>query len=174
MTDPGWNPQQPYGNPYGHQQPYGQPPQQPYGQAPHQPYGQQPYGQPTQPPFAPQQPFVQLGPPVNPNDERTYAMAAHLGQLILGLFAPLITYLMYKDRSQYIRWHSAQSLNFAITGCLYMLAMMVVSVITFGFGFLLFLPLAALEIVFLVIAGVAANRGEWYRYPQWLAIPMVS
>ncbi|WP_106398204.1 DUF4870 domain-containing protein [Actinocorallia populi] len=153
----------PYGNPYGHQQPYGQ---QPYGHQP--PYGQQ------QPPFAPPQAFVQTGPPVAPGDERTYAMAAHLGQLILGVFAPLLTYLLYKDRSQYIRWHSAQGINFAITGFVYMMAGLFLSVITFGIGLLLFLPLAALEIIFLILAGVAASRGEWYRYPQWLALPMVS
>lgn len=159
----------PYGNPYGHQQPYGQQP----------PYGQ-PYGHPAQPPhvpqppFAPQQPFVQAGPPVNPGDERTYAMAAHLGQLVLGFLAPLITYLLYKDRSQYIRWHSAQAINFALTGFVYAMATLFLSAITFGIGFLLFLPLAALEVVFLVMAGVAANRGEWYRYPQWLALPLVS
>jgi len=168
MTDPGWNPQQPYGNPYGQQPPHGQQP--PYGQPP---YGQQPYAQPTPPPFS-QQPFVQAGPPVNPTDERTYAMVAHLGQLVVGFFAPLLTYLMYKDRSQYIRWHSAQALNFSITSFLYVMAVMFVSVVTFGIGFLLFIPLAALEVVFLVMAGVAANRGEWYRYPQWLAVPMVS
>ncbi len=163
MTDP-------YGNPYGQQQPYGN--QQPYGQQP--PYGQ-PYGQPAPPPHAPQpHPFVQAGPPVNPGDERTYAMAAHLGQLILGFLAPLLTYLLYKDRSQYIRWHSAQGINFALTGFVYAMATLFLSAITFGIGFLLFLPLAALEIVFLVLAGVAANRGEWYRYPQWLALPLVS
>lgn len=160
MTDPGWNPQQPYGNPYGHQQPYGQPPQQPYGQ--------------PVPPPVPQQPFVQLGPPVNPSEERTYAMAAHIGQLVVGFIAPLLTYLLYKDRSQYIRWHSVQALNFSITCFIYVLVLTVVTVITFGIGVLLFLPLAAVEIIFLVMAGVAANRGEWYRYPQWLAFPLVS
>jgi len=169
MTDPGWNPQQPYGNPYGHQQPYGQPPQQPYGQPP-----QQPYGQPVPPPVPQQQSFVQLGPPVDPSEERTYAMAAHLGQLIVGFIAPLLTYLLYKDRSQYIRWHSVQALNFSITCFIYVLALTFVSVITFGLGLLLFLPLIALEIVFMVMAGVAANRGEWYRYPQWIAFPLVS
>ncbi len=166
----------PYGNPYG-QQPYGQQPhgQQPYGQQP--PYGQPtppPYGQPTPPPYLPQQPFVQAGPPVSPEDERTFSMVAHLGQILLSFVAPLLVYVIYKDRSQYIRWHSSQALNFAITGFIYTMGVLFISLLTFGLGFLLFIPLGIIELVYLVQATVAANRGEWFRYPGWLALPMVN
>ena len=56
--------------------------------------------------------------PLSPSDERTWAMFAHLSILInlisgfLGLLAALIIYLVYKDRSRYVAYHSLQSLFF--------------------------------------------------------------
>lgn len=155
MSNPGWDPQQPYGQ----QPPYGQPG---YGQG----------WQPTQPPFPPQHGYG--GPSVSPSDERTWSVIAHLGQFVVGVFAPLITYLMYKDRSQFVRWHSVQSLNFGITAVIYSMGAAVIALITCGVGLLLFVPLVIVQVVYLILAGIAASRGEWYRYPKALAIPMVS
>jgi len=153
------------------QQGYGQqPPQQGYGQQPpQQGYGQQPpqgYGQQQGVgPGAPQG-------PVSPSDERTWSMLAHLGTIIIGFLAPLITYLMYKDRSQFVKTQSAESLNFQIT----MLIAYVVAWIATGitFGLLFFLPMIVWvgNLVFVIIAGMAANKGENYRYP--FSIRMVS
>jgi uncharacterized Tic20 family protein len=168
MTDQ--TPQQPsFDKPQGApQQPpaYGQtpPPQQAYGQAP-----QQGYGQPG--PGAPQG-YGQQGAPVSPSDERTWSMIAHIGTIIVGILAPLVTYLIYKDRSQFVKTQSAESLNFQIT----MLIAYVVSWILTGvtLGLLFFLPAIVwvVNLVFVIMAGVAANKGENYRYP--FSIRMVS
>lgn len=178
-------PQQPAGPPpgaqgappaYGQpQQGYGQqPPQQGYGQQPQQGHPQQGYGQPQQ--GYGQQPGYGPGPgpggPVSPSDERTWAMLAHLGTILLGWIAPLVTYLMYKDRSQFVKVQSAESLNFQITMIIAYLISGVLTAITLGFASILFLAVYAVHVIFAVIAGIAANKGENYRYP--FAIRLVS
>jgi uncharacterized Tic20 family protein len=177
-------PQQPAGPPaggpqgappaYGQQPPpqqgYGQqPPQQPYGQ-PQQQYGQQPpqgYGQ--QPGYAP---GPGAGGPVSPSDERTWSMLAHLGTILIGFLAPLITYLMYKDRSQFVKVQSTESLNFQITMLIAYVVAWIVTGITFGLLFFLPIIVWVANLVFVIMAGMAANKGENYRYP--FAIRMVS
>ncbi|WP_067974260.1 DUF4870 domain-containing protein [Nocardiopsis trehalosi] len=155
----GWpqsGPQTPYGQqPYqqSHQQPYGG--QQQYGQ---QQYGQQPYGAPGQ----------QGGP--SSSDDRTMAMLAHIGGAVVGFILPLILYLVKKDDSPYVRYHAAQALNFQI--------MMVIGYVIAGaltliiIGYLLWLVLWVGGLVFGILAGMAANRGEWYKYP--VTIPAVN
>lgn len=53
--------------------------------------------------------------PLNPADERTWAMLAHLSVLInlvtgyVGVLVPLGIYLVFKDRSRYVAFHALQS-----------------------------------------------------------------
>jgi uncharacterized Tic20 family protein len=172
MTDQ--TPQQPsFDKPQGGQQPPQQPQQAPYGQAPppQQGYGQQPpqgYGQPG--PGAPQG-YGSAG-AVSPSDERTWSMIAHIGTIIIGIIAPLITYLVYKDRSQFVKTQSAESLNFQITILIAYVLSWIIAGVTFGLLF--FLPgiVWVVNLVFVIMAGIAANKGENYRYP--FSIRMVS
>jgi uncharacterized Tic20 family protein len=183
MTDP--TPQQPsFDKP---QQPPQPPPQQPgygqappaqggYGQQPPQAYGQQPYGQ------QPQQQYGQPGPgapqgygtagAVSPQDERMWSMLAHIGTILIGVIAPLITYLMYKDRSAFVKQQSAESLNFQITMLIAYVVSWIVAGITFGLLFFLPILVWVANLVLVIIAGMAANKGENYRYP--FALRMVS
>jgi uncharacterized Tic20 family protein len=112
--------------------------------------------------------------PVSPSDERLWGMLAHLGQLLFAFVAPLVIYLIYKDRSQFIRHHSAQALNFAVTGVVYWVVLTLVTIITCGVGAILLVALAIAELVYLILAAVAANRGEWYTYPKFVAFPMFT
>ena len=174
MSDP-YAPQPSY-DPYGQQQPgYGQPQQPDYGQqpgygAPQQGYGQPPapqqpvYGQ--QPGYPQQQPGYGPpagGVPLNPAEEKQWAMFAHLGG-ILGILPSLIIYLIYKDRGPFIKDQSQEALNFQITALIGYVALAVVAVILpipIPLNVLLWIGV----IVFSVIGGMAANRGEAYRYP---------
>jgi uncharacterized Tic20 family protein len=173
VSDPGWQPPE---DPYGQQPPYGGQ-QPPYGgQQP--PYGGQqvPYGQ--QPPYGGQPPHGGYGQPgltpVSPSDERLWGMLAHLGQLLFAFLAPIVIYVIYRDRSQFIRHHAAQALNFAVTCLIYWTIGAVLTVITCGVGVVLLVALAVAELVFLIIAAVAANKGEWYTYPPFVAFPMFT
>jgi uncharacterized Tic20 family protein len=103
--------------------------------------------------------------PVSESDERTWAMLGHLGGILISFVAGLIVYLVYKDRSQYLKEQGAEALNFQIT---MVIASLVAGVlVAVSFGLLFFLPFAVwvVQIAFGIIAGLAANKHENYRYP---------
>jgi len=123
-------------------------------------------------------------PPLSPSDERTWAMLAHLSVLLnlvtgmLGPVAALIIYLVFKDRSRYVAYHSLQSLIFQLIawvggGVLVGIAAAlagVLSAVVIGLlcwpsvAVLALLPLAAL--VYGVIGGIQCSQGQDFRY--WL------
>lgn len=107
------------------------------------------------------------GPPpqtMSPADERLWATLVHLGGLFFGFLAPLIGYLVLKDRGPFVRAHTATALNFQLTLLIVMIAGGILSIVLIGF--LIMFAAYVLNIVFCIIAAVKANRGEWYRYPM--------
>ena len=153
MTDtPPSQPNDPQGSGWGQQQPgQGQPG---YGQQqPGQPgYGQQPgYGGP--------QPVQ----PMRPEDEKLWATLIHVGGILLSFVAPLVGYLVLKDRGPFVREHSRVALNFQLT---MVIAYVIGGATSFlGIGVLITFAAWALSIIFGIIAALAANRGEYYKYP---------
>ncbi len=122
--------------------------------------------------------------PLSPSDERTWAMLAHLSVLLnlvtgmLGPVAALIIYLVFKDRSRYVAYHSLQSLIFQLIawvggGVLVGIAAALAGVLsTFIIG-LLCLPFVAIlaliplgALVYGVIGGIQCSQGQDFRY--WL------
>jgi len=113
-------------------------------------------------------------------------MLAHLTGILSGLVlggllfvGPLVIYLVKKDESRFVRHHSAEALNFTLTALIVSVVISavscVLSLIVVGlFLFLLLIPYGILVLIYMIIASVAANRGEWYSYPSWLRIAMVS
>lgn len=122
--------------------------------------------------------------PLSPADERTWAMLAHFSILLnlftvfLGTAAALIIYLVYKDRSRYVAYHSMQAFVFqlitfigagllavvawAVSG---MLAVVLVGCLCMPIALLISLvPVAAL--VYGVIGGIQCNQGLDFQY--WL------
>ncbi len=160
QPQPQW--QQPQG-----QQPQGQQPQwqQPPAGAAYPP----PPGYAAPPPY-PQQPSVPgYGqPPVSPSDARMWAMLSHLGGIFFSFIAPLVVYLIYKDRDAFVRDQSAEALNFQITLAIGYLVSIVLAFVLIGF--LLMFVLAIGGLVLMILAAVAANRGERYRYPLTLRL----
>jgi uncharacterized Tic20 family protein len=179
---PGYGGQPEHG--YGAQPGYGQPG---YGQ---QDYGRQGYGSPSgydaQPGHGPQPGYGQQGHgqlqgyggglpghggPATP-DERQWAMLGHIGQVVVGFIAPLVVYLSKKDESAFCRHHGAQALNFGITQAVYSVINFILVFLIIGF---VTWPVQAIAaIVFMIMAGMAANRGEYYRYPAFMAWPMIK
>jgi len=122
--------------------------------------------------------------PLSPSDERTWAMIAHFGvfvNLVSGFFGPivpLIIYLMYKDRSRYVAYHSLQALIFQLiwwvgggilAGITWALSG-VLSAVVIGF---LCMPLACAfslmplaSLVYGLIGGLQTNQGQDFKY--WL------
>jgi uncharacterized protein len=116
-------------------------------------------------------------PPVPPDQERTWSAVAHIGTLLaawiaLGLLCPLVVWLMYRDRSEFVRRHALESLNFQISLLIYLAVSVVVGIVTFGLALFVLLPaLGIFALVVIIMATVAAARGDDYRYP--LSIRMV-
>ncbi|HEV7849290.1 MAG TPA: DUF4870 domain-containing protein [Mycetocola sp.] len=173
-------PGQPYPDqPYQGQQP---PPGQPYGQ---QPYGQQPYGGQVPPQQYPYQGQQTGAAPLTQAEDKQWASFAHFGGALgaflgagtAGWIAPLIIYLVFKDRGPFTRQESKEALNFQLTVTIYVIGLYVLGAILaiILIGFLLW-PLAwivgVLGIIFGIIAGVKVNNGEAYRY--FHAIRMVK
>jgi len=139
--------------------------------------GQQPYsGQPTPPPPPPPPPPPGQAPiygqpaqaPVSPSDARMWAMFAHLGGILFYFVPSLVIFLIYKDRDPFIRGHAVQALNFQIIATI---AYAISWVLTFVFiGVLTGLATFVCVLVFSIMAGIAANKGQEYTYP---AIPQM-
>jgi len=104
---------------------------------------------------------------MSPADEKLWATLVHLGGLFFGFLAPLVGYLVLKDRGPFVRAHTATALNFQLTLLIAYVVGAVLSVVIIG----VFILLAAyvLNIVLCIVAAVKANRGEWYKYPLTIA-----
>ena len=133
---------------------------------------------PGGPPYEPYGGARQAGAPLPPEQERNWALASHIGTLVaawiaLGVLCPLVIWLMYRDRSDYIRRHAVESLNFQISLLIYLAVSTVVGLLTFGLALIILLPaIGIFAIVVIVMATIAAAGGSDYRYP--LCIRFVS
>jgi uncharacterized Tic20 family protein len=122
--------------------------------------------------------------PLSAQDERTWAMLAHLSTVMnlftgfLGIIIALIIYLIYKERSRYVAYQSLQSflmqligflgggvivgIIWAITG---ILSAVIVGICLIPLAILISLiPLAA--VVYGIVGGIRCTSGEDFRY--WL------
>jgi uncharacterized Tic20 family protein len=96
------------------------------------------------------------------DDDRTMAMLIHLG-LIFAAIVSLIIWLIKREKSPFIEHHGKQALSFFIA---FLIAVVIDIPLCFVcVGFFLLPVLIVLHLVFPILAGLAANRGEWYRYP---------
>lgn len=102
-------------------------------------------------------------------------MLCHLLGILTGFIGPLVLWLVKKDQSPFIDHHGREALNFQITLFLVMIALASVTFVLMlvVVGFLLIPVLFAIPIIGLVLeilAAVAAQRGEWHRYPFCLRL----
>ena len=106
--------------------------------------------------------------PLTPDQERLWAMLAHLlsfvaAYLFLGFVAPLIVLLVFGPRSAFVRANAVESLNFNLSWLLYGVIGVILAFVLIGFLILIVLGIAYLVLV--ILASVKANNGEVYRYP---------
>ncbi|HTC28139.1 DUF4870 domain-containing protein [Dyella sp.] len=116
-----------------------------------------------------------------PAEERTWAMMAHLSALLGGLLTasvgrgwgcfvgPLVIWLVKKDTMPFVNDQAKEALNFNITVALASLVLLVLSIITFGIGLIIAIPMwiiiGVAWLVLTIVAAVKANEGVRYRYP---------
>ncbi|WP_251044587.1 MULTISPECIES: DUF4870 domain-containing protein [unclassified Lysobacter] len=107
-------------------------------------------------------------------DEKTWGMLAHLSTLV-GLIipfgtvlGPLVVWLIKKDTMPFVADQGKEALNFNITA---LIAGIVSFLLTFVLIGLVLLPLVGLAwLVLTIMAALAANKGEEYRYPWTLRL----
>lgn len=109
------------------------------------------------------------------HSERTYALFMHLTTLAyhiipIPVIPVLVMWLIRKSESPFLNDHGKEALNFQVSLVIYFIILMVIALPTLGLSVLLFVPLYALAIVAPILAAVAANRGEFYRYPACLRL----
>jgi len=129
-------------------------------------------------------PFAQPpGPPAGlspDNSEKQFALFVHLSAL-LGFFipfgniiAPLVMWQIKKNESAFIDDQGKEAVNFNLTLLLVGLALVLLTLITFGLGALLTVPLGlalcVAWLIFAILAGIKANEGIAYRYPYILRL----
>ena len=108
------------------------------------------------------------------NDDRTWAVLAHLstfsGYVVPfgNILGPLIVWLYKKDESPYVAHHALEALNFQITVLLAMSVAGALSILLIGIPLLI--GIALLDVIYRVLAVVAASEGQWYRFPLSLRI----
>ena len=109
-------------------------------------------------------------------DAQQWAMICHLSALVgyLGIpfghiLGPLVVWLIKKGDMPYVDSQGKEALNFHISMSLY--ALLVSPLICLaGLGFVLLAIIGIADIVFLIIAAVAASGGKDYRYPLTLRL----
>jgi uncharacterized Tic20 family protein len=102
--------------------------------------------------------------------ERTYAMFTHLALIAIHFGVPLIPtlvmWLIRREKSPFIDDHGREAMNFQISLFIYAIGCFVLGLITCGVGMVLWIPLYVLGIGGMILAAMAANKGEYYRYPM--------
>jgi uncharacterized Tic20 family protein len=99
------------------------------------------------------------------SDERILALLSHLLAIVpgVGIFGPLVIYLLKKDESTFVAENAKESLNFQITIFLaFMISFLLIVVVI---GFLLLWALGILNLVLVLMATVKASENKIYRYP---------
>lgn len=110
-------------------------------------------------------------------EARTFGMLAHISSLAgwltgVGFWAgPLIVWVLKKDEHPFVDAHGKESLNFQITMFIVQLVLLLPALLTCGLTAILNVIVAVVASVLSVVAGLAANNGQPYRYPMtWRVI----
>jgi len=98
------------------------------------------------------------GPPELADDEKLWAMLAHLSPFACLAFIGPIVALVLKQDSPFVKYHATQALVFQ-AACL--VGISVISSVTCGFG----APLGLVPFLGSIYLGVQAYNGSWDGYP---------
>ena len=93
-------------------------------------------------------------------DEKSFVVLMHASQFLSSFIAPLIMWLMFKDKSRTVDEAGKNILNFQISIVVYSLILLLTCI---GIALLPFIGIAA--IILIIIAIIKALNGETWRYP---------
>src|SRR3954452_14559197 len=102
-------------------------------------------------------------PPMRPDEEKLWAIGAHLGPLVLGIIAPLVVWLVFRERSAFLDRTGKEALNMQLSYLIYFLVAGFSIILLIG---LVLLPVVAVSwLVLMILATVKVASFEDYRYP---------
>jgi hypothetical protein len=122
-------------------------------------------------------PAAPAGPSQQERDARLWGMLCHLSALLMltsvplaHILGPLVVWLIKRGDDPFINEQGRESLNFQLSMTLWaVLAAIVIFLLTLVLIGVLLWPLFFLwpvvNVIFVVLASIRANRGESYRYP---------
>lgn len=103
------------------------------------------------------------GTPPLDNDSKNMAMFAHLGFIIGGFLVPLIIWLTQKEKHPFVDYHGKEALNWQLTMLIFMIGGGILTLIFIGI--LVIIAAAICNLIFGIMAMIAASKGEYYKYP---------
>jgi len=107
-------------------------------------------------------------------EETNWGVFAHLSALVGvivpfgSVIGPLVIMLTKGKESTFIGDQAKEALNFQITVAIAILVCFVLAFVLIGFALMAIVGLA--DLVFIILAAVAASKGEKYRYPFTLRL----
>lgn len=103
-------------------------------------------------------------------DERLWGMLCHLLALsgFIGIplgfvLGPLVAWLIKKDQYPFVNDQGKESINFQISMLIYGIISGVLIFVVIGIPLLI--AVAVVDIIYVIVASIAANDGRAYRYP---------
>ena len=89
-----------------------------------------------------------------------------LGALVGGIIGPVILWWLYRNESRFVEHHAREAINFQITVWIVSAVSFMLAIFTCGlFAVPSFIVPIAFELVFGILATLAAKDGQMYRYP---------
>ena len=106
---------------------------------------------------------ILTGSPAPSQDDKTMALIAHIGGIVVPILVPLIIMVTKGEKSPWLRAQAVEALNFQIAVFIGYIACSVLSLVCIG---ALLFPVVILGAIILgIIAGLKVNDGVSYRYP---------
>ena len=99
------------------------------------------------------------------SDERVMGILSHILAIVpgIGIFGPLVIWLIKKDESPFVEANAKESLNFQLTMLIaYAICWILVFVIV---GAFFFAVVWVLNLILVIVASVKASENKIYRYP---------
>lgn len=98
--------------------------------------------------------------PFTPNDEKTWSIVSYVAGLFFDILAPLVAYVLFRDKGPFIAHHTKQHLNFSIT----LIVIYVVFIVSIIGWFFFWVPVLYAWVMRL-IAAYKASQGEYFVFP---------
>jgi uncharacterized protein len=99
------------------------------------------------------------------SDERLLAVLSHILAIVpgIGIFGPLVIYLLKKDDSGFVAANAKESLNFQLTIIIAYIVSFILIVVLIGI-FLLWI-IGILNLILVIVASIRASENKIYQYP---------